>query len=103
MIRLVCGAIAGLLCACQLTACTGSDQKQTGGGVRSSVTLLHYFTGSLGGGLNDMAKVFNDSNTSYDLKPIPLDHESFKTSIRQSIASGNPPWWYGFLQGFRRP
>lgn len=101
MIRLVCGAIAGLLCVCQLTACTGSDQKQTGGGVRSSVTLLHYFTGSLSGGLNDMAKVFNGSNTSYDLKPIPLDHESFKTSIRQSITSGNPPELYSYWAGAR--
>lgn len=68
---------------------------------RSSITFLHYFTDSLSGGIADMAKVFNRQNSTFDLKPIPLDHESFKTSIKQNLESGNPPDLYSYWAGAR--
>jgi multiple sugar transport system substrate-binding protein/raffinose/stachyose/melibiose transport system substrate-binding protein len=69
--------------------------------IREAVIFLHYFSGSLSGGLDDMAWTFNDMNPLYELKPVSLDHEAFKSSIRDTLNSGNPPDLYSYWAGAR--
>jgi multiple sugar transport system substrate-binding protein/raffinose/stachyose/melibiose transport system substrate-binding protein len=83
-----------------MSACE-RDTATRDSSVRTSITFLHYFTDSLSGGLNDMAKAFNSRNNRFDLKPISLDHESFKTSISRNLESGNPPDIYSYWAGAR--
>jgi multiple sugar transport system substrate-binding protein/raffinose/stachyose/melibiose transport system substrate-binding protein len=68
---------------------------------KTAISFLHYFTDSLSGGLTDMARSFNSQSQLYELKPVPLDHEAFKTSIRQTLESGNPPDLYSYWAGAR--
>ncbi|QOX77558.1 extracellular solute-binding protein [Trichlorobacter lovleyi] len=84
-----------------LAACDRTNSSKTGASIKTSITFLHYFTDSMNGGLDDMAKIFNSQNSRYDLKPIPLDHESFKTSIRHNLEAGNPPDLYSYWAGAR--
>lgn len=67
----------------------------------TAITFLHYFTGSLSGGLDDMARVFNSQNTQYEIKTVSLDHEAFKTSIQDTLKSGQPPDLYAYWAGAR--
>lgn len=68
---------------------------------KTSITLLHYFTDSLSGGMDDMARSFNSGNTRYELKAVSLDHEAFKTSIQDTLKSGQPPDLYSSWAGAR--
>ena len=43
------------------------------------VTFLHYFSGTLAGGIDDLVKTFNAENPQYELTHTPVDHEAFKT------------------------
>jgi multiple sugar transport system substrate-binding protein/raffinose/stachyose/melibiose transport system substrate-binding protein len=40
-------------------------------------------------------------NPHYDLKPVSLDHEAFKSSIRDTLNSGSPPDLYSYWAGTR--
>lgn len=93
--------IAVLLVALLMLAACNQNPAANRQPERSSITFLHYFTDSLSGGIADMAKVFNSQNSTFDLKPIPLDHESFKTSIKQNLETGNPPDLYSYWAGAR--
>lgn len=68
---------------------------------KTAVTFLHYFTDSLSGGIDDMARAFNQQNALYELKAVSLDHEAFKTSIQGILKSGNPPDLYSNWAGAR--
>jgi multiple sugar transport system substrate-binding protein/raffinose/stachyose/melibiose transport system substrate-binding protein len=69
--------------------------------IKEAVIFLHYFSGSLSGGLDDMARSFNNDNPRYELKPVSLDHEAFKSGIRDTLNSGNPPDLYSYWAGAR--
>jgi ABC-type glycerol-3-phosphate transport system substrate-binding protein len=83
------------------SGCDNPKEKESGPTIREAVIFLHYFSGSLGGGLDDMAQTFNDMNPRYELKPVSLDHEAFKSSIRDTLDSGNPPDLYSYWAGAR--
>jgi len=68
---------------------------------RSAVTLLHYFSGALSGGIAELAQEFNTKNAQHELRPVPIDHEAFKTSIHDTLKSGNPPDLYSYWAGAR--
>ncbi len=68
---------------------------------RTAITFLHYFTDSLSGGIDDMARVFNSHSTRYELKPTSLDHEAFKSSISDTLRAGQPPDLYSYWAGAR--
>lgn len=84
-----------------LAGCERADDPQKTAVIKTSITFLHYFNDSMSGGLDDMARTFNSQNSQYDLKPIALDHESFKTSIRHNLEAGNPPDLYSYWAGAR--
>jgi len=68
---------------------------------KKRITLLHYFSGSLSGGLQEMVQTFNTDNKNYELAATPLDHEAFKTSIGTTIASPHSPDLYSYWGGTR--
>ncbi len=68
---------------------------------KKKISLLHYFSGSLSGGLQEMVNTFNKEATQYQLTATPLDHEAFKTSIRDTLASPSSPDLYSYWAGSR--
>ncbi len=84
-----------------LAACNRAPDKSAAQAPKTAVTFLHYFTDSLSGGVDEMAQAFNSQNPRYDLKAVSLDHEAFKTSIQDTLKSGNPPDLYSYWAGAR--
>ena len=68
---------------------------------KTAVTFLHYFTNSLRGGISELAQAFNTQSQLYELKAVSIDHEAFKTSIQDTLKSGNPPDLYSYWAGAR--
>jgi multiple sugar transport system substrate-binding protein/raffinose/stachyose/melibiose transport system substrate-binding protein len=85
---------------CLLTACDSPVNKEVEP-PRSSVSFLHYFTDSLSGGVDEMARAFDRQSSLYALKAVSLDHEAFKTSIQDTLKAGNPPDLYSYWAGAR--
>jgi ABC-type glycerol-3-phosphate transport system substrate-binding protein len=83
-----------------LAGCDSREDKEVEA-PRTSVSFLHYFTGSLSGGVDEMALAFERQSSSYALKAVSLDHEAFKTSIQDTLAAGNPPDLYSYWAGAR--
>jgi multiple sugar transport system substrate-binding protein/raffinose/stachyose/melibiose transport system substrate-binding protein len=83
------------------SGCDNPQKNMSETSIREAVIFLHYFSGSLSGGLDEMARTFNDMNPRYELKPVSLDHEAFKSSIRDTLSSGNPPDLYSYWAGAR--
>jgi len=83
-----------------LVACDSPENKEVEP-PRTSVSFLHYFTGSLSGGVDDMARAFDGQSRLYALKAVSLDHEAFKTSIQDTLKAGNPPDLYSYWAGAR--
>lgn len=65
------------------------------------ISFLHYFSGTLSGGINEMVKAFNEQHNDHEIIVTPLDHEAFKTSIRTTLEAGNPPDVYSYWAGAR--
>ena len=68
---------------------------------KTAVTFLHYFTNSLRGGITDLARTFNAQSQRHELKAVSIDHEAFKTSIHDTLKTGNPPDLYSYWAGAR--
>ena len=84
-----------------LAGCQRAPDLPVAGAPKTAITLLHYFTDSLSGGMDDMARTFNSQNRRYELKAVSLDHEAFKTSIQDTLKSGNSPDMYAYWAGAR--
>ncbi|GAB1483647.1 extracellular solute-binding protein [Treponema sp.] len=67
--------------------------------IQSRVVFLHYFSGSLSGGIDDLVKKFNFVNPTMYLSSTPIDHESYKTSMVDTLLAGNPPDLYSSWAG----
>lgn len=91
------GWVLGLV----LTGCERGHDPAPSAPPKTAITFLHYFTDSLSGGIDDMARSFNSSQTQYELKAVSLDHEAFKTSIRETLKSDQPPDLYSYWAGAR--
>lgn len=68
---------------------------------KSSLTLLHYFSGEFSGGIDALISGFNREQDQFTLNAIPIDHEAFKTSILDALAQNNPPELYAYWAGAR--
>jgi len=90
-----------LLALLVLSGCGRAPEPSLEAAPKTSITLLHYFTDSLSGGMDDMARSFNNQNARYELKAISLDHEAFKSSIQDTLQSGQPPDLYSYWAGAR--
>lgn len=67
------------------------------------VSLFHYwsFSGTFVGTLDAIAADINRQNPDYVFKHTPLDHESFKISIRNDLRLGNTADIYTYWAGAR--
>jgi multiple sugar transport system substrate-binding protein/raffinose/stachyose/melibiose transport system substrate-binding protein len=86
-----------LLVAALSAACTGKETPAAAGIQR--VSFLHYFSGSLSGGIDELVTTFNNADPLFRLAATPLDHESFKTGILDSLSQGDPPDIYSYWAG----
>lgn len=63
--------------------------------------FLHYWTGDMSGGINEMVNAFNKKNPGYDVRASGFEHETFKTSIKVMLEVGNPPDLFSYWAGSR--
>lgn len=68
-----------------------------------NVSFLHYlsFTGSFAATMASVVSDFNRENPGHTLTATPLDHEAFKTSIRDDLRQGNTADVYTYWAGQR--
>lgn len=64
-----------------------------------TLIFLHYWTGPLSGGINEMAETFNRANRETKVRATGFDHESFKIGIKVMLAGGNPPDMFSYWAG----
>ena len=101
MTRVVGAWLVCLMGLVTLAGCERAPDQATDATPKTAITFLHYFTGSLSGGLDDMARVFNRQHPQYEIKAVSLDHEAFKSSIQDTLTSGHPPDLYAYWAGAR--
>lgn len=65
------------------------------------ISLYHYFSGKLSGGLNEMIETVNERQTDYKVIAQALDHEAFKSMIHATLAKKNPPELFSYWAGAR--
>jgi len=65
------------------------------------VSFVHYFTGSLSGGIEDLASQLQKGSSGPRLAVTPLDHETFKSLIRLQLEGPNPPDLFSYWAGAR--
>lgn len=88
---------ASLLAVIMLVSCEGKEAPSSP--ETKGVSFLHYFSGSLSGGIDELITTFNEANPLFRLSATPLDHEAFKSGILDSLAEGNPPDIYSYWAG----
>lgn len=65
------------------------------------ISLYHYFSGRLSGGLNEMIDTVNKRHPDNNVTAHALDHEAFKSMIHATLAKGNPPELFTYWAGAR--
>lgn len=68
---------------------------------KRTIHFLHYFTGSLSSGIENLTDTVNFNQKEFDLISTPMDHEEFKVSIRVQLESPNPPDLFSYWAGSR--
>ncbi len=83
-----------------LSGCSNKGEKA---GEKQNVFFNHYFSfkGTMENGINLPVEEFNKRSQKYKLIGNALDHESFKTSIKSDLNSGNPVELYTYWAGAR--
>ncbi|MDR3563344.1 MAG: extracellular solute-binding protein [Negativicutes bacterium] len=102
MKRVMISFLALVLAAGFLAGCSGGKGASPGPqDSKKKVTLLHYFSGTLSGGVQEMVETFNKKSAAFELVATPLDHEAYKTSIRETLDSRRSPDLYSYWAGAR--
>lgn len=70
-------------------------------GQPQKIIFLHYWTGALSGGIDQMVDTFNRDHPSYRVRATGFEHETFKVSIRAMLAAGHPPDLFSYWAGAR--
>lgn len=69
-------------------------------GARSrTLIFLHYWTGSLTGGISDITDEFNRTNPDTTIRATGFEHESYKVGINVMLAGGSPPDMFSYWAG----
>lgn len=63
------------------------------------ISLYHYFSGTLSGGLVEMVDMVNKRQQDYIVSAHALDHEAFKSMIYTTLAKKNPPELFTYWAG----
>jgi len=72
------------------TASLTQDKRQ--------ISLFHYFSGSLSGGMTEMINTIN-ALTEHQVVAHALDHEAFKSMIHATLTKRNPPELFTYWAG----
>ncbi|MFZ5425331.1 MAG: ABC transporter substrate-binding protein [Thermodesulfobacteriota bacterium] len=67
----------------------------------TSIQFLHYWTGSLSGGIDNLAQSYNRSNPQIPVSVKGMEHESFKGAILALLAGGGAPDIFSYWAGAR--
>jgi len=86
--------LAAILSFCLVPASEARDAK-------GRVVFLHYWTGSMSGGVSEMVSAFNKLQPSIPLADAGFEHESFKVGIRPMLTSKQPPDLFSYWAGAR--
>lgn len=70
-------------------------------GKSEQIIFLHYWTGPLSGGINEMVDLFGERNPEFRVRATGFEHESFKIGIKVMLRSGNPPDLFSYWAGAR--
>ncbi len=73
----------------------------SGPGRCGQIEFLHYWTGSLAGGVAEMTDSFNAKASGITVSAHGMEHESFKTGIRSRLAWGRAPDIFSYWAGER--
>lgn len=63
------------------------------------VSLYHYFSGALGGGVEETVNIINGYSDQEKIIASALDHEAFKSLIISNLAKGDPPELFTYWAG----
>lgn len=63
--------------------------------------LLHYWTGALSGGIDEMVDAYNTANPENPVRATGFEHESFKVGINVMLDGGGPPDMFSYWAGAR--
>ncbi|MGL1861251.1 MAG: extracellular solute-binding protein [Pseudodesulfovibrio sp.] len=64
-----------------------------------SLIFLHYWTGAMSGGIDEMVEAFNEANPQYKVRATGFEHESFKVGINVMLSSGSTPDMFSYWAG----
>lgn len=64
-----------------------------------ALVFLHYWTGALSGGIEDMVSAYNAANPHNSVKATGFEHESFKVGINAMLDGGTPPDMFSYWAG----
>jgi multiple sugar transport system substrate-binding protein/raffinose/stachyose/melibiose transport system substrate-binding protein len=90
-------AIAATVIFFQTNRISSSPKSPTVG----QISLYHYFSGTLSGGLSEMIDTVNRRQNQYKVLAQALDHEAFKSMIHSTLAKSNPPELFSYWAGAR--
>lgn len=76
--------------------CLPAAARRTG-----DLVFLHYWSGALSGGVDEMVKAFNRGKPAQKVRASGFEHESFKVGIRVMLDAGNPPDLFSYWAGER--
>ena len=65
----------------------------------SQISLYHYLSGSLQGGVAAMIETVNSRQKDFHVVAHALDHEAFKSMIHKTLAGTNPPELFSYWAG----
>ncbi|MHC4871933.1 MAG: ABC transporter substrate-binding protein [Planctomycetota bacterium] len=75
--------------------------KQTGQKPSQKISLYHYFSGTLSGGMNEAVTAVNNAQSKGKVEAVALDHEAFKSMIISTLEGGDPPELFAYWAGAR--
>jgi multiple sugar transport system substrate-binding protein len=91
----------GLIFMPCMLACLLWSGSVVAGQETETIVLLHYWSGAMSGGIDDMVASFNKEHPRYNLRAFGFEHESFKVGIRAMLDGGNPPDIFSYWAGAR--
>lgn len=68
---------------------------------KNELTFLHYWTGGMNGGVQEMVNAYNTDNPQHTVRATEFEHESFKVAINGMLASDTPPDFFSYWAGAR--
>lgn len=67
----------------------------------AQVSLLHYWTGAMSGGIDGLVAAYNKENPAEKVSAFGMEHESFKVGIKGMLHSGKAPDIFPYWAGAR--